>query len=239
MGAQVLCFGKGLLVFRTFTLLIALGFFLLFHSPTYAALLFDNGAASTTSITWNMSGPFWGVVDEFSLSTDSLITDIIYEAWHVSNPTYSNTHYFISSSLPPGGNFFGGSVIASDSTSATIASNGLTSTGHHPNLPGFTHTLSNLSISLGAGTYYLGLRTTSNDDGIYAIGSGSGSIESIGPGLYQYLDGDPMIYTRNDNHMAFHIHGTPVTPVPLPSALLLFGSGLLIVKRYVWRKNLS
>lgn len=204
-----------------------------------AILLFDNGSVDITNTTWNMTaspdpGIDTAVVDEFSLSGASLITEIVFDAWHILSPAYVNTSFAIYDSLPGVGagpnTPVSGAPVASGTVVNSFTSNGLTNTTNQSENAGFTHTIDGLSISLDPGTYYLSLSINEPafTSGAFGIGSGSGSAETIGTGLYQYffdgVSGTSPI--RNGDHMSFQIHGGAVG-VPEPAILVLLALGLV------------
>ena len=208
--------------------------------PAQGALLFDNGSADVTNTTWNVTAApdttiDYAIVDEFSLGSASIITEISFDAWHVGGPTYVNTSYAIYASLPAVGTGVNtpltGVPLVSGTVVDTIVSNGLVNTANQTNPPGFTHTISGLSIALTSGIYYLSLSINEPafTTGAFGIGSGSGTSQTIGTGLYHYyfngVNGPGINPIRRGDHLAFRVLGSAAS-VPLPSSLALIGLGL-------------
>ncbi|MGZ3240994.1 MAG: PEP-CTERM sorting domain-containing protein [Burkholderiaceae bacterium] len=184
-----------------------------------AVPLFNNGSVDPSRTTWNDTASSWMNYDEFVLSSNSTITDLTYSVFMQSASFYSKTDIAIYNSA-------GTSVVVPlFATAGTLTSNGLTTT--NPNVPnGFDVAISGLSLNLGAGTYYIGFGTEMLGSQLASIGSGSGSIQSVGTGLHQAL----MTQTpagagiHTGDHMSFQINGT--SSVPEPTTLALLGLGL-------------
>ncbi len=90
---------------------------------------------------------------------------------------------------------------------------------------GETHTISGLSVELDAGTYFVG-SGVNMASGSMSSGSGDGSGDTVGDGMWHYLGAPfaPVSIHREDDHLAFKLEGASL--VPLPSAAWL-GLGLL------------
>lgn len=178
----------------------------------HAGLIFDNGAADPNRTTWNMNDTNYVVYDDFVLSSATTISQITFNDWEFTDSPYQNTTYSILDSL-------GGTVLASGTAVATSILNGLT---HNSNpSDGYLRTLDGLSINLGAGTFFLGLSSSTSPGTRIAIASGAGSGQTIGSGLYQNT------VLHSSDHMSFQIFSdTGSSTVPAPGTLVLLGLGL-------------
>jgi hypothetical protein len=186
-----------------------------------ATVLFDNGTVNTADTTWNDTGSQggWTIYDDFVLTSSSTITDLTYHIFTTSPSTYSNTKVFLFNG---GAAVLGSAVIPAFTVTGSQTSNGLHSTNSV--VPdGYDITLSGLSILLDPGTYTLGLSTYLTGSSVTSIGSGSGSAQTIGSGLYQGVGAGYTLH--NNDHMAFTLIGTTGT-VPEPTSIALLGLGL-------------
>jgi len=167
-------------------------------SPSIGAQIFDNGPVNANRTTWNATGPFWNLRDDYSLTSTTTITSIEYNIFQNDSSKYSHTLVTI---FDGAGGVPGAIVVATFSAIASpIISNGLTTTNSNVT-NGFTHTISGLSISLPAGNYFLNVSIFSTSGQLTSIGSGPGSLQTIGAGLLQ--NG----YLRTGDHMAFKVFG--------------------------------
>jgi hypothetical protein len=168
-----------------------------------AQIVFDNGPTDDTRTAWtawSASGPVWTIYDDFVLTQDTTITAIQYDIFR--DPTlsgYINTTVSILDGFEEGD-----PVIPQFDDVATETGNGTFNIRE-----GYTHDITGLSITLPAGTYVLGVSINlSGDPGEHAsIGSGPGSVDTIGDGLVQNN------YQRYD-HMSFRLYGTADTTPP-------------------------
>lgn len=196
-----------------------------------ASTIFDNGGVVASNNTWNITGPTFGAFDDFRLASATTITGFTFSFF--SNAATPITQYAIYAADRT-------TVVVAPSSVGTVAtvSNGLVS-GNTNVSSGWTRTFSDLSISLAAGTYFLGLSNTGTTSSI-ASGTGGQDTAFTGaqPGLFQSFGGLGSTSNgslRTDNHMSFSIHAE-MAAVPLPAALpmlliALGGLGMVARKR--------
>ncbi len=192
----------------TFNTIFVAAFLLLASSASQAVIFFDNNTViDPNNTTWNDTDPTYTIFDDFTLGSDSVITDINYSMFTTSLSNYDNSVVSIL-------NGFGGSeVISTFTITGTLTSNGLTTA--NSNVPnGFDVNLSGLNINLTAGNYVLGL-STDVVSGYASIGSGD---SGYGSSLVQNT-------TQRNEHMAFSLEGNS-NSVPEPSIIALMGLGL-------------
>ena len=195
---------------RVMSLLIAV---VLVPNMAFGDLVFDNGGPDPDRTTWNMHNPDWTVYDDFVLSSATTITRITFNDWEFTDSPYTNTSWSILDGL-------GGNVLASGTQVAGRTLNGLSHNGNPST--GYLSELDGLSINLSAGTYFLGLTSLTSGSRI-AIASGSGSGQTIGPGLTQNTT------LRTGDHMSFQIYNIPEPGSAL--VCLVCGLGMTIVRR--------
>jgi len=186
-----------------------------------ADLIIDNGTIDPTRTTWNDTDPDFTIFDDFTLTGDTTITGIEHGIFTTVIGNYIQTFVSIFDGIDPSSS----AVIAEFALTGTLTSNGLvTSNGNVPN--GFDVLITGLNLNLGAGTYFLGIRTDTVS-GFASIGSGAGGLDTIGPGLFQAFGTSPAAggFTRIDDHFAFNLFGDAVS-VPEPGTLALLGIGL-------------
>ncbi len=188
---------------------------------TAAPLIFSNGSVDPNRTTWNDTDPTFTIYDAFSLSSATTISQIDYSIFKQSSTVYDGTYVSILSGVGPGATI----IVPQFFSVGSLVSNGLVSyNGAVPN--GYDVSLSGLSLSLDAGTYYLGVRTEIAG-GLASIGSGAGGAQTIGSGLYQAYSNTGT--TNVGDHMAFSIYGDSAdASVPDSGATIaLLGSGLI------------
>lgn len=185
-----------------------------------AGLIFDNGPVDATRTTWNATGAQnWTIFDDFVIASNTTVTSIEYNIFQNDAADYLNTAVTI---LDGTGGVLGGIIVPTFSAVASsIVSNGLETSNSNVRF-GFTHTITGLSLSLDAGNYFVGFSLFNGSTVLTSIGSGPGSGQTIGAGLFQNTN------LHSGDHMAFKIFdGDAPEQVPEPSALALFGLGLL------------
>jgi len=199
-------------------------------ATSFAAIIFDNGPVDPTRVTWNDTSPSFTIYDDFLLTSPTDITGLNLSIFIESASAYQQTYISIVDGVTETSN----TIISPFSAIGALSSNGLT-TGN-PNVPfGFDVAIDGLSLLLDPGTYFLGIRTETVS-GLASIGSGPGSVQTIGTGLFQgfgvsLANGGSL---RPGDHMAFQIianlddgPGPGSTPIPEPGTMLLLGTGLM------------
>jgi hypothetical protein len=181
--------------------------------------LFDNGAVDANRTTWVDIGTFTNY-DDFVLGSAATVTSLIYHIFSNSPLDYKSTNVSLFNGA------IGSSAPASSSLITAFPVTGTTSSNPYHTIysgvvDGFDITLTGLSINLDPGTYTLGFATVMNS-GIASIGSGAGSSQTIGPGLFQNGGG-----LRTGDHMAFTVIGENAISVPEPATLGLSMLALL------------
>src|SRR5262249_48957837 len=126
-----------------------------------------------------------------------------------------------------------GAQLTSFNSVGAMVSNGLHATTPQFLLDGYDVTLSGLSIFLGPGTYTLGLTSDGTNGFLASIGSGPGSGQTIGTGMYQGGLGANVIHVGA--HMAFTVIG--VVPEPSAGVLLLLPCAVQGVRMLRKRKH--
>lgn len=178
-------------------------------SLAQAGVVFDNGGPAGDSFRC-ISGPdacggsgTWTIYDQFTLNAATTVSGFANWNYEYYGGAYASTNWSIWTSTPTNG----GSALYSGSSTATISSD-----------QGSTlASVNGLSISLAAGTYWLGINHTVND-GIWTYAFSSNGISDA-----IQLDGDTV---TNPDHrdMAFTISAVPE---PETYAMLLAGLGIL------------
>ena len=193
-------------------------------APSFATLIFDNGSVDPARTTWNDTSPNFTIYDDFTLNSNTTITGISHSIFMQGQSNYAQTYISIFDGVGVGAN----AVIAEFSVTGSLTLNGLsTSNGNVPT--GFDVSISGLSLNLSSGTYFLGIRTDTTS-GLASIGSGSGSAQTVGGGLFQAYGTSPATggSFRSGDHMAFQLDGTSGdVSVPEPAILALVSIGLL------------
>jgi hypothetical protein len=173
-----------------------------------AAVVYSNGNAPFESATYYSD--YYTVYDNFVLSDDAHITGIEWLGGETQAANYIDTEYFIYDGAP--GN---SSVVASGTVSASRASTGGSFAGYNI----YSFAISDLSIELGAGSYYLGLSQNAGD----ARSSGwfGASNSPLAGNLYQ--QSFSTLSGPFDQDVNFRL----VSRVPVPAAAWLFSSALI------------
>jgi len=206
---------------RTKSTYLALLAVLLSPVAAHADLIIANGTIDPTRVTWNDTDPSFTIYDDFTLTGDTTITGIEHGIFMTVIGNYVQTFVSIFDGIDLSAN----AIIAEFAVTGTLTSNGLvTSNSNVPN--GFDVLITGLNLNLGAGTYFLGIRTDTVS-GLASIGSGAGGLDTIGPGLFQAFGTSPAAggFTREDDHFAFNLLGDAAS-VPEPGTLALLGIGL-------------
>lgn len=169
------------------------------------AVIFDNGPTDAARPTWNATHPGYTTFDDFDLTEATTLQAIEYDAFQGHRSDYVQTRLSIFDAVD-------GTRVAPDFTgTAALARNGLrTSNSVAP--VGFTHHLEGLSVSLDPGRYFVGISLENVPDTVASIGSGPGSEDTIGPGLYQRLPHQSWVLRAAD-HMAFQLIAPDAPPV--------------------------
>jgi hypothetical protein len=192
--------------------------------PVNAGILFDNGPAVDPAVDYLLlnSDPFV-VYDNFTLTSAAIVDGVVWtERDHTTDGHYLGTDISILNDLHSLT-----TTILSESTLATRSANGsLVPPGSH----GETYSVTNLHLSLPAGTYFLGIHNNFDD------GSQSTWDQSIGSdpalsGRYQFVPpqnvppGADRLQFIAGQDSVFQVLGTPQadpgsSPVPEPSTLV-------------------
>jgi len=186
-------------------------------------LIFDNGSVIAGNTTWNDSYAAFTDYDAFSLSSTTTIGQIDYSIFTSPSYGYQGTYISIWSGTPGSAT----EVVPQFFNVGSLQSNGLLSgNGYVPD--GYDVSLSDLSLTLGPGTYYLGL-STDTTSGAASIASGAGSSQSIGSGLYQGIPNLNSAYQYAGDQMVFSLYSASATPsVPDGGTTIAMLGGSLI-----------
>jgi len=200
-------------------------------SAASGALLFDNGSVDPSRTPWNDTDPVYTAYDGFVLTSNATISGIQHSIFIQGSAGYQQTYISIYDGISTTAN----PVVADFSAVGVLTSNGLT-TGNSYVPNGFDVAINGLSINLGPGTYYLGIRTDMSGTLLASIGSGPGSPQTIGSGLFLASGTSPAAggATRTGDHMAFQLFASTI---PEPGTLAIFGfglAGLALLRRRRW-----
>ncbi len=181
-----------------------------------AAFIHDNGDYSGTQVGRFNSGG-WTMFEDFSLSSSTTLTGLSWRQ-HDQRISYSSTDLAIFSSLPDGG-----SPLFSLNTVANRIAN---STGIlFGSYSGFDYSITSLSVTLGAGTYYISLHNNVSG-GLTTWDETDGTGQTI-PGRWQSTNplSASSFYASEDS--VFQISGERGgNTIPEPSGLALIAIGL-------------
>jgi len=169
-----------------------------------AIVLHDNGYVSGYQ-TNTRSGERQRVYDEFTLLSDSTITDIFWQQFDAINGSYQGTLISIFSGIPESTPLFSASFAAN----RTLNSQGVL----FGNWEGYDYGLSGISIALEAGTYWLGISSSGDFDASWADTlDATGTLQ--GSRVYTDFFSDGL--TRGE-HKAFRLEGKLADSVPAAS----------------------
>jgi len=196
---------------------------LLTRDASADSVLFDNGAFSGTQEGRNASGNHW-VLDDFFLSAPATITAFEWSQHDDLRLAYSFTEIAIYGGFPSGT-----SLVVSWTGVATRTPN--TTPVLFTFLYGFDYVVAGLSIGLGAGTYWLAVRSQ-------FPGGGSTWDQTVGTafttaGRFQWSEGvglDPLpgkFYTTENS--AFRVLGVHGALVPEPASVFLVATALALL----------
>lgn len=212
------------------TLIVALAVLLL-GAPALAGTvtLHDNGDVVEADLGLRFNYGGYSIYDDFELTQDSTICGFSWSQFDESGVSYSSTILTLFSGLPTPSNH-----IATFSVAATRASNGLslsTDKVESGEVDGFDYTVTGLSTTLSAGTYYLGIYSHVSGGATLIANTNGTSATSFGfyqdvhssttEPLFGLSASGPNQFT--DANAAFAVQGTDV---PLPPAAWM-GLGLL------------
>jgi hypothetical protein len=214
-------FGLGLLV-----LLLSLGFFAGRADANGPLVIFDGGAPdypNGVGVTSNLPA------DDFVLSTDSYLTDVHFwtlEGYGAPNgsgtPWDGTLEYFLFADN--GGQPAAAPFLSGNGQNVVKTNLGLTTINFPDDFIkyGYRFDLETPELLSGGTTYWLGLHLVSD----YTFNSiyWSGTFATFGSTFHTSSGGTFDNWHEGNFHLAFNLTGTPV---PEPSTLLLFGSGLV------------
>jgi hypothetical protein len=192
---------------------------LLLAVPASAGILYTNGPVNGTIDAYNIGSAF-SVSDSFNLSSGATVTGVNFGAWNLEGEVTAQVDWLIGTT-PYDGSLGSGTASVSSVFQFT------NSFGY----PVYQDSISGLSVSLAAGTYWLTLHNgvsslggvvywDENDGPSLAFDTGIGEINNSNFG--SCTQGNP------DCSQSFDIVGSS-TGVPEPGSIALFGSGLLLV----------
>ena len=197
-----------------------------------AIVLHDNGSVSGYQ-TNTRSGERQRVYDEFTLLSDSTITDIFWQQFDAISGNYEGTLISIFSGFPESMPLFS----TSSAANRTLNSQGVI----FGNWEGYDYSLSGLNITLEAGTYWLGIGSSGGFDSSWAdTVDATGTLQ--GSRVYTDFFSDGL--TRGE-HKAFRLEGRLTDSVPAASVpdsgstALLAGFGFISLLAFASRRRAS
>lgn len=221
-------------VLKTLTVATLLTLFL-WCPVSIATVIFDNGPVDPTRTTWNHTFSGATIYDDFVLDSLTTITGLNYSIFVTDSSNYVQTHVSIYDGIDVGAS----AIIPVFTAIGTLTSNGLT-TGN-PIVPfGFDVAIDSLSMTLAAGTYFLGFSTEGTSGSFLSIGSGPGSAQTIGPGGFVAFGTSPAAGggALDNDHIAFQIISGS-EPIPEPTTIALLGIGLIGLAGAAIRRKLK
>jgi hypothetical protein len=192
---------------------------ILVSAPAGADIIYSNGALNGSIDAAGFWSGLW-VADSFQSSGPATVTGFDAGLWTNLHTAPTTVSWSI---LTGGPSWMSGTIVASGTATWTNTAKGTDSAPGYENLYLiWASTVSGLNVNISTGTYWLELTNGGDveDTGLFwDMSNGASTAYQYGP---VYFDG-----TKNIQSNSFDIIGTLPNTVPLPSAVLLLGSGLL------------
>jgi len=190
-------------------------------SPALAGVLYDNGPWDGTTAIDIVYPEFSALSDSFVLTSDAIVTGFNFVSLGEPGDSISTVSWSITSgpvNTPSSGTLYGSAAGATVVKTPICAGCAL---GYYDEN---TNSVSDLDLSLTAGTYYLNLfSAVAANFPAWAISDGSSAAYYGGGNLAN-------VYTAGTDSEAFQILGSPrESPTPEPSSVILFGPGIAIL----------
>jgi len=212
---------------RFLALVIVLGLMCLPVSAD-TEVLFDNGPVVEQDLGLRDNNGTSSIYDDFTLTSDSIVTGFAWSQFD-ENVTYSNSILTIFNGLPKPSTRIAQFVVVAQRTSNGLSL--LTNKTNSGQVAGFDLIVDGLSVSLSAGTYFLGI--WNNVTGGNTLIANTFGTSDTTVGFFQHNQGGPLLFGLtesgpeqfNNANAAFVVFGKPV---PEPATLSLLAAGLLV-----------
>ncbi len=207
--------------------------------PVEAGILFDNGPPAAVDVG-RVNSDAYTVYDNFTLSTSSVVEGVTWgehDSKILRQIFYNSTDITFFNAVPSAtSEIFSANLVATRTPNGTVDSAGRF---------GFDYSVSGLSLSLAAGTYYVGIHTLFDGGEQSTWDQGAGNSSSV-PGRYQTASPPNAGAFAPTEESVFQILGTAPSdppsdsapdPVPEPSTLVAASIllGVFGIRRAAWR----